>query len=156
MFVMGGALLVVLPTFQWALRRTKAPLCSTCYELPTKKSLDANLILGSLVFGVGWGECCAAWLGGWSGVMRGVQSYPLSAIRWTSLASSNLLLCRLGLAAGIGGICPGPALVALASLQPQVALFVAAMLLGMRLDHTVEAVACMVNNNMKAAQKQVS
>ena len=44
--------------------------------------------------------------------------------------------------AGLGGICPGPGLVALASLQTQALVFVAAMLVGMRVDHTVEQVMC--------------
>ena len=57
MFVMGGALLVTLPAFQWALRRSQ-PLCAPCFELPSNKDIDANLIIGALVFGAGWGGCC--------------------------------------------------------------------------------------------------
>lgn len=42
----------------------------------------------------------------------------------------------------MGGICPGPGLVALASLQFKALAFVAAMVAGMRVDHTVEQVMC--------------
>lgn len=65
--VMGGALLVALPGFQLALRRRTTPRCASCYELPTKTALDADLLLGAALFGAGWGECrggsraCSAW-----------------------------------------------------------------------------------------------
>ncbi len=63
--VMGAALLVVVPSFQWVLRQTSTPVCAPCYELPTKTGVDADLVIGSLVFGIGWGECCVAvWLNG--------------------------------------------------------------------------------------------
>ena len=61
MLVMGGALLVALPAFQLALRRSSGPLCAACYDLPTKKGVDADLVSGALLFGTGWGES-AGWL----------------------------------------------------------------------------------------------
>ena len=55
-------------------------------------------------------------------------------------------------AAGLGGICPGPGLVALATLQPQFLVWVAGMVAGMRVDHSVEALMCVVRGqNMKVA-----
>ncbi|PSC71021.1 dynein intermediate chain axonemal isoform B [Micractinium conductrix] len=42
---------------------------------------------------------------------------------------------------GLGGICPGPGLVALAGLQPQAVLFVAALVVGMHLDRTADVIA---------------
>lgn len=56
MCVMGGALLVSLPAFQWLLSRRAAPLANICFELPTKTAVDRNLLLGSALFGAGWGE----------------------------------------------------------------------------------------------------
>ena len=56
MCVMGAALLVALPGFQLALRRAR-PLCASCFELPRKTAVEANLIVGALTFGAGWGEC---------------------------------------------------------------------------------------------------
>jgi len=53
-FVMGGALLVAAPAFLLARRRT-APLCVGSFHLPEKQRIDRGLILGSALFGIGWG-----------------------------------------------------------------------------------------------------
>ena len=42
-----------------------------------------------------------------------------------------------GVGWGLAGFCPGPAVMNLATLQPQVRMFVAAMLAGMLLQHAV-------------------
>lgn len=84
---MGGALLVALPAYQVG---TKAlwpkPLLAAEYILPTSKALDWKLIVGSAVFGVGW---------------------------------------------GLAGLCPGPAIVGLATLRPVYIAFAAALAVGM-------------------------
>ena len=51
----------------------------------------------------------------------------------------------------MGGICPGPALVAVSTLQPQVLAFVAAMVMGMRLDSAIAA-AGLLNGRRGAAK----
>jgi hypothetical protein len=53
MFTMMGAVGVHLPLL-WLIRRRSAPLFAPRLELPTKKDLDARLIGGSALFGVGW------------------------------------------------------------------------------------------------------
>lgn len=53
-WVMGGALLVTLPAFHWILRAGK-PWRAPAFVLPTRQDLDRPLILGSLLFGIGWG-----------------------------------------------------------------------------------------------------
>ena len=53
-FVMGGALLVAVPAFAVA-RRRQAPLCAETFRWPTKHEIDGRLLLGSALFGVGWG-----------------------------------------------------------------------------------------------------
>ena len=88
MFVMGGAISVALPLFQFVIMKRQAALDGSKMSLPTSTTLDWRLILGGVMFGAGWGT---------------------------------------------GGMCPGPAVVALASLQPQVAAMVAAMVAGMAL-----------------------
>ena len=85
--VMAGAIAVALPMFAAARRRSRALLDGPLH-LPTNSRVDRRLILGSLLFGVGW---------------------------------------------GLAGICPGPAIVLVASLVPQAVLFAAAMLAGMAL-----------------------
>ena len=52
--VMGGAVLVGLFAFAAAKRRT-ATLLGDALRLPTARDIDARLVVGSLVFGVGWG-----------------------------------------------------------------------------------------------------
>lgn len=84
LFVMGGALAVTLPAFPPILRRAR-PLLTDYFALPTRTNMDGSLIVGAIIFGVGW---------------------------------------------GLGGFCPGPALAALASGSPGVALFVLAMIAG--------------------------
>lgn len=53
-FVMGGAVLVSGLVFPWILRR-RAPLLNARFELPTERTLTAELLVGSALFGVGWG-----------------------------------------------------------------------------------------------------
>ena len=53
-FVMGGAVLVM--AVAWRLRRHMGhPLFAEKFALPDRSDLDARLILGSALFGVGWG-----------------------------------------------------------------------------------------------------
>jgi uncharacterized membrane protein YedE/YeeE len=53
-FVMGGALLVAIPTFRLIFRRSR-PVLADDFDLPSKDSLDASLLGGAALFGVGWG-----------------------------------------------------------------------------------------------------
>jgi uncharacterized membrane protein YedE/YeeE len=53
-FVMGGAVIVGFLAFVFARRRT-ATLLGGAMHLPTRRDIDRPLVLGSLVFGVGWG-----------------------------------------------------------------------------------------------------
>lgn len=106
-FVMGGALAVSLPAFQWAKRARGSraqqgegvgaggcagPLCGDAFCDPAATGIDKRLLLGGLLFGAGW---------------------------------------------GVSGMCPGPALVSLAGplkLTPQVAAYVGSMVAGMALE----------------------
>jgi uncharacterized protein len=53
-FVMGGALLVTIPAFRVILNRPR-PVLADGFDLPTKSTLDARLLGGAALFGVGWG-----------------------------------------------------------------------------------------------------
>ena len=53
-FVMGGALAVTFAGYRFVLRRP-APLLDSRFHLPTARTIDARLIGGSALFGVGWG-----------------------------------------------------------------------------------------------------
>jgi uncharacterized protein len=53
-FVMGGALLVTIPAFRLILKRPR-PILAGGFALPTSRALDARLLGGAALFGVGWG-----------------------------------------------------------------------------------------------------
>ncbi|GFE65520.1 YeeE/YedE family protein [Litoreibacter roseus] len=84
-FVMGGALCVTFIGYRFVLKRP-APVYDPTFDIPTARSLDARLLSGAAIFGIGW---------------------------------------------GIAGFCPGGALPALGTLNPNVILFVVALIVGM-------------------------
>lgn len=83
-FVMAGALAVTLPAFRLLPRRSR-PWFGHRFQLPTRRDIDARLVSGAVLFGIGW---------------------------------------------GLAGLCPGPALAALASGIPEILGFVVAMAAG--------------------------
>ena len=52
--VMAGAVAVTFVAYR-LIRRRRAPLFDTRFHLPTRKDIDLRLVLGALLFGVGWG-----------------------------------------------------------------------------------------------------
>ncbi|MBK9037237.1 MAG: hypothetical protein IPL61_39345 [Myxococcales bacterium] len=89
-FVMGGAILVYAPLMRLVQRWRKTPWVDTAFHLPSRRDIDAGLVVGAAIFGVGW---------------------------------------------GLGGLCPGPGVVAAASGSTTGVLFVVAMLVGMLAQH---------------------
>ncbi|HKQ23459.1 MAG TPA: YeeE/YedE family protein [Burkholderiales bacterium] len=83
--VMGGAVAVFGVLYRLALRQA-TPLFAPRFSLPDKEDLEASLVVGALIFGVGW---------------------------------------------GLGGFCPGPAIVSAAFGDARVWAFVGAMIAGM-------------------------
>ncbi len=53
-FVMGGGMLVYMPVYRLVQRR-KRPLFEERFRLPSRRDIDARLLLGSALFGIGWG-----------------------------------------------------------------------------------------------------
>ena len=53
-FVMAGAIAVGLAAFAAAKNRTRSVL-GAAMRLPTDRPIDRRLVLGSMVFGIGWG-----------------------------------------------------------------------------------------------------
>lgn len=87
--VMGSAVTIFGVVF-WLSKRRVKPVCGAEFHQPTLKTIDARLLTGAAMFGIGW---------------------------------------------GLVGLCPGPALVNILSLDPDVLLFIAALLMGNRLAH---------------------
>lgn len=54
MFVLGGAVGTTLVAFRFVLRRP-SPLLASDFQLPTRKDIDARLLIGAGLFGIGWG-----------------------------------------------------------------------------------------------------
>jgi uncharacterized membrane protein YedE/YeeE len=52
--VMGAALAIALPGFAWARRQPHA-LCGDPLQWPERRGIDTRLIVGALLFGIGWG-----------------------------------------------------------------------------------------------------
>ncbi|MFV1873433.1 MAG: DUF6691 family protein [Oleiphilus sp.] len=85
-FVMGGALLVSSLGFKLLFFREQ-PLFEKRFFIPTNKVIDSRLLVGAILFGIGW---------------------------------------------GLSGLCPGPAIVGLATLNGDILVFVGAMVIGMK------------------------
>jgi uncharacterized membrane protein YedE/YeeE len=81
---MIGAIAVHSVSYRMIMRRP-SPVLTPKFLIPSRRDLDAKLLLGALIFGVGW---------------------------------------------GLGGFCPGPALVASVSGHASVLIFVASMVSG--------------------------
>lgn len=85
-FVMGGAVVFNFIAFKLLIK--KKPIFANSHYLPTKLVVDRDLIIGAVLFGVGW---------------------------------------------GLVGICPGPAIVNLVTMDKDIFIFMAAMVTGMYL-----------------------
>ncbi|MEM6775355.1 MAG: DUF6691 family protein [Pseudomonadota bacterium] len=53
-FVMGSAVLVTLIGFR-AVRYMPRPVFASGFHLPPRRTVDARLLLGAALFGIGWG-----------------------------------------------------------------------------------------------------
>ncbi|MFM2130642.1 MAG: hypothetical protein RL477_2188, partial [Pseudomonadota bacterium] len=53
-FVMAGALAAAAPGF-WLARRRGHPALGGDMQVPTRRDIDARLVAGAVLFGLGWG-----------------------------------------------------------------------------------------------------
>jgi uncharacterized membrane protein YedE/YeeE len=86
-FVMAGAIAVGLFAFAAARRRTSAFL-GGAMQLPTRREIDRRLVVGSLVFGVGWGL---------AGFCPGPALVALGAGYWQAVVFTLAMLAGLAL-----------------------------------------------------------
>ena len=54
-FVMGGALLVFMPIYQLIKNKMSKPLFDESFFVPSTSAIDKPLIIGAIIFGLGWG-----------------------------------------------------------------------------------------------------
>jgi uncharacterized protein len=82
---MGGAVLVGFGAFAIARRRTTAFL-GGAMQLPANRDIDRRLVIGSLVFGVGWGL---------AGFCPGPVLVSLGAGHWQALVFTLAMLAGM-------------------------------------------------------------
>ena len=54
-FVMGGALMVFAPAYHFLIKPRNQAISGEALKIPTKKQIDAPLLTGAALFGLGWG-----------------------------------------------------------------------------------------------------
>lgn len=54
-FVMGGAVLAYAVAFRLICRGRERPWFDVRFHVPTRRDIDARLVLGAAIFGIGWG-----------------------------------------------------------------------------------------------------
>lgn len=54
-FVLGSALVVALPMFQLVIKKRTEALDGCSMDLPSSSMLDPELLVGGVLFGLGWG-----------------------------------------------------------------------------------------------------
>lgn len=86
-FVMGGAVLVSFFAFALARRRTSNFL-GGAMQLPGRRDIDRPLVVGSLVFGIGWGL---------AGFCPGPALVALGAGHWQALVFVLAMLAGMAL-----------------------------------------------------------
>lgn len=100
--VMAGAIAVAMLPLRLAGKRSRA-LLGGAMQLPTRRDLDARLIGGSLLFGVGWGI---------AGICPGPALTLLLAGHWQALLFVAAMLVGMLIFAALEnsrGRCPGGA-----------------------------------------------
>ena len=55
MFVTGAAVITTFIGFKLVLSRVEKPLFGPLFSIPTRSDIDSRLVLGSALFGIGWG-----------------------------------------------------------------------------------------------------
>lgn len=87
-FVMGGALLTTFFGYKLAFGRT-APVLEPAFHLPSTRKIDAKLVGGSALFGIGWGI---------AGFCPGGALPALGTGRWEAFAFVGAVVAGVALA----------------------------------------------------------
>lgn len=90
-FVMGGALVVAFVGFRMVLRRP-APALASDFQVPANRTIDARLIGGSAIFGIGWG--IAGFCPG--GALPALGTGRVEVLTFVVSAAIGIVIARLG------------------------------------------------------------
>ncbi len=91
-FVMGGALITTAIGYRVIFGRRQRPVFDATFHLPTARGIDARLVGGSALFGVGWG--IAGFCPGGAIPALGFAPWP-TALFLISMGGGMLLARRL-------------------------------------------------------------
>lgn len=94
MFVMGGALLVFMPSYFLLIKPKQKPVVAQEFCLAKNKSIDSRLVSGAAIFGLGWGiagVCPGPALSSLALGNSGV--WVFFAFMMVGLGATNLLIC---------------------------------------------------------------
>jgi uncharacterized membrane protein YedE/YeeE len=90
-FVMGGALIVAFLGYRVVLRRP-APALAAEFQIPKGGAIDARLLGGATIFGIGWG--IAGFCPG--GALPALGTGRLEVLIFVAAAAAGILAARLG------------------------------------------------------------
>ena len=93
-FVMGGALITTFIGYRFVLKRD-APLLAEQFLVPASKQIDARLIGGSALFGVGWG--IAGFCPG--GALPALGTGRIEVVTFVAALIVGILVVRFGMRA---------------------------------------------------------
>jgi uncharacterized membrane protein YedE/YeeE len=91
---MGGALVVAFIGYKLVLKRP-APLFEANFNVPTSRAIDARLVGGSAVFGIGWG--IAGFCPG--GALPALGTGNIDVLIFTAALVAGILIARAAQAA---------------------------------------------------------
>lgn len=89
-FVMGGAVVVAFLGFRVVLKRP-APTLAPAFQVPTGRSIDARLLGGSAIFGIGWG--IAGFCPG--GALPALGTGRIEVLIFVAAAAAGIIAARL-------------------------------------------------------------
>jgi len=81
-FVMVAAIAVYAPALRWI--RGRRPLAAARFQWPTARAIDARLVGGAALFGIGWGSRVTARGRRWSRWPAAASPCWCSSPRWSS------------------------------------------------------------------------
>ena len=94
-FVMGGGVLVNAIGHRFVMKR-KAPIQSATFSMPTSTNIDKPLVIGCVIFGVGWGLAglCPGPVVA-SLLLNGQAMLPFFGLLFTGLLVGQIVMRRL-------------------------------------------------------------
>lgn len=95
-FVMGGALITTFIGYRLVLARP-GPVLAKTFQLPTSKTIDARLVGGSALFGIGWG--IAGFCPG--GALPALGTGRIEVLTFVAALAAGILLARYIQSAGV-------------------------------------------------------